>query len=270
MNTETETPATPEPTPTLIQKLARVVEAVERIPKRGHNTFHGYDYATEGDIVAAIREELAKRNIMLIPSVQNHERHDVTTKKGERGDPLTVLHMTFTFVDGETGEREAHAWLGVGQDGGDKGAYKAMTGAAKYFLLKTFLMPTGDDPEAEAGEPQRQPLQRREEPRSEPRRTEPARQREPGDDDEPGYRTAPQQAPPAQAARPAGNGGGNGGTFKTISDAQSKRLFAIAKSAGMVSDDYAAFLRKWDYEDDRKIRPNDYDQMVEEARAFGR
>ncbi len=133
----------------LIRKLAEVMAAVERVPKRGRNEFHRYDYATEADIVSTVRDELSKRGVMLIPSVQNHERHEITTKKNERGDPITVLHMTFTFVDGETGEREMHPWLGVGQDGGDKGVYKAMTGAAKYFLLKTFLMPTGDDPEAE-------------------------------------------------------------------------------------------------------------------------
>jgi hypothetical protein len=30
---------------------------------------------------------------------------------------------------------------------GDKGIYKALTGASKYALLKTFMMETGDDPE---------------------------------------------------------------------------------------------------------------------------
>jgi hypothetical protein len=37
--------------------------------------------------------------------------------------------------------------VGEGQDAGDKAVYKAMTGALKYCLLKTFLIPTGDDPE---------------------------------------------------------------------------------------------------------------------------
>ncbi len=30
---------------------------------------------------------------------------------------------------------------------GDKGTYKAITGATKYALMKTFLLETGDDPE---------------------------------------------------------------------------------------------------------------------------
>jgi hypothetical protein len=131
----------------LVSKLAAVMAAVERVPKRGRNEFHRYDYATEADIVSVVRQELASRKVMLVPSVQNHERHDITTKKNERGDPLTVLHMTFTFYDGDSGESIVMPWLGVGQDGGDKGVYKAMTGGEKYFLMKTFLMPTGDDPE---------------------------------------------------------------------------------------------------------------------------
>lgn len=132
----------------LVRKLAEIMAAVERVPKRGRNEFHRYDYATEADIVQVVRHEMASRQVMLIPSVQNHERHDITTKKNERGDPLTVLHMTFTFIDGETDQRLEMPWIGVGQDGGDKGVYKAMTGGEKYLLMKVFLMPTGDDPEA--------------------------------------------------------------------------------------------------------------------------
>lgn len=134
----------------LVKKLAEVMEAVERIPKRGRNTFHNYDYATEADIVAAVRSELAKRHVMLLPEVVSCDFRELQPNKdGKPRDPLTVLHMTFTFLDGESDEVIAKPWIGIGQDGGDKGVYKAMTGGEKYFLMKTFLMPTGDDPERE-------------------------------------------------------------------------------------------------------------------------
>lgn len=129
----------------LVSKLAEVMAAVERIPKRGRNDFHKYDYATEADIAATIRKELASRQIMLIPSVEGMQRDPV----GDKGSVLTTLFMTFTFLDGESGETLDRKWLGAGTDKEDKGAYKAMTGGEKYFLLKTFLMPTGDDPEAD-------------------------------------------------------------------------------------------------------------------------
>jgi hypothetical protein len=38
--------------------------------------------------------------------------------------------------------------VGEGEDRGDKAAYKAITGATKYWVMKTFLISTGDDPES--------------------------------------------------------------------------------------------------------------------------
>lgn len=130
---------------TLVKKLADVMKEVERIPKRGRNEFHKYDYATEADIVSAVRAELSKRSIVLIPAIVGESRHQV----GEKGSVLTVLEMEMEFLDGESGESIKKPWRGYGSDKEDKGGYKAMTGGEKYFLLKTFLMPTGDDPEAD-------------------------------------------------------------------------------------------------------------------------
>lgn len=127
----------------LVTKLAAVMQAIERIPKRGRNDFHKYDYATEADIVSAIRSELATRQVMLIPAITGMQRDPV----GEKGSVLTTLTMEFTFMDGESNETIVRPWIGAGTDKEDKGAYKAMTGGEKYFLLKTFLIPTGDDPE---------------------------------------------------------------------------------------------------------------------------
>ena len=127
----------------LASKLADVMKAVQRIPKHGRNNFHNYDYATEADIVEAIRGELADRQVMLVPSVTGHSREPI----GEKGSVLTLLPMEMEFIDGESNERIVKPWLGCGSDKDDKGIYKAMTGAEKYFLLKTFLIPTGDDPE---------------------------------------------------------------------------------------------------------------------------
>lgn len=129
----------------LVKKLAEVMQAVERVPKRGRNEFHKYDYATEADIVAVVRLELARRGVMLFPAIVGESRVPV----GDKGSVLTALDMEFEFVDGVTGETIKKSWKGYGTDKEDKGGYKAMTGGEKYFLLKTFLMPTGDDPEAD-------------------------------------------------------------------------------------------------------------------------
>ena len=54
-------------------------------------------------------------------------------------------------MDSETGECVSGMFYGVGQDSGDKGIWKAVTGAIKYIMTSTFLIPTGDDPEKDEG-----------------------------------------------------------------------------------------------------------------------
>lgn len=148
----TAAPKLVEPQPTqsrnLIQKCAAVMASVAHVPKRGRNSFHNYDYATEADIADAVRESMAHEGVMLIPSVEKAEWREAETKSGkERAVTLTVRYR---LTDGA--ESLEFVILGEGQDRGDKATYKAMTGATKYALLKLFLISTGDDPEAEEGE----------------------------------------------------------------------------------------------------------------------
>jgi hypothetical protein len=133
---------------TLIEKLAAVMAAVERVPKNGWNDFHKYHYATEADLSDAVRSNLARYGVMLIPSVEKVEWSKVPTKNGE--ERLATLTVRFTATDGK--DKLEFTIIGEGQDRGDKATYKAMTGATKYALLKLFLIPTGDDPEKDENE----------------------------------------------------------------------------------------------------------------------
>ena len=65
---------------------------------------------------------------------------------------LTTVKGNVEFIDGDTGESYIAEGVGQGADSGDKGVYKAITGMMKYILLKTFLVPTGDDPERDPSE----------------------------------------------------------------------------------------------------------------------
>src|SRR5258708_28850450 len=62
-----------EKTLNLAQKLARVMGMVSRVPKNGRNTFHNYDYATEGDVADCVREALAEGGVAVIPSTEKVE-----------------------------------------------------------------------------------------------------------------------------------------------------------------------------------------------------
>lgn len=123
----------------LYQKMAQVMNQVSRVPKQGYNSFHKYYYATESDLSENIRPILHDAGLAFFTQVLDQSR------EGE----FSKVKMEFSLVDVDTGEKITSVFWGEGQDKGDKGLYKAYTGATKYFFMKTFLIPTGDDPEGD-------------------------------------------------------------------------------------------------------------------------
>lgn len=134
----------------LVKKLAEVMTEVKYIQKTGYNSFHKYKYATEADVNEKVREELSKRNVIMIPNTKSHSVRTHTTSKGST-EYIVTVEIEFTFYDGDTGESISFTVFGEGQDAGDKATYKGITGAQKYALMKAFMIPTGDDPEADSG-----------------------------------------------------------------------------------------------------------------------
>ena len=129
------------PETALYRKLCRVAGAIDRVEKKGRNDHHGYDYVRAADLVAEVRRHLIAEGVIVIPAARN-ARHEGT---------LTTVDLDYRFIDSETGASISVPWQGVGfEKGGDKGIYKAFTGATKYVLLSTFLIPTTDDPETDA------------------------------------------------------------------------------------------------------------------------
>jgi len=136
----------------LVKKLCEVMAAVERVAKNGTNSNRGYKYATEADLVDAVRGELASRHIFIFPNVVSTSRNQQGVTRAGANMYISDVMVEWKFVDGETGEIEICAMPGCGTDDQDKGIYKAITGSEKYLLKNSFLIPTGDDPEKdEAG-----------------------------------------------------------------------------------------------------------------------
>lgn len=140
--------AEPPKPKSLATKLAEVMGAVSHVEKRGVNDYHKYKYATEADVAAAVRKELAQRSVIMVPNLVDYAEREMTTQKGQV-EYVSRVTMEYTLIDGETGERLSFRMPGAGQDRGDKGLFKAITGSEKYALLKLFLLPTGDDPEGD-------------------------------------------------------------------------------------------------------------------------
>lgn len=125
--------------------LHEVMSKVTYVQKQGKNDFHGYKYASEADLLEKLRPAMVEAGLMLIPSV------DKVTEVDQHGNTTVLLSYTLVHKDGDIWPHPIHA-AGCGNDRnktgvGDKGLYKALTGANKYLLFKLFQIETGDDPE---------------------------------------------------------------------------------------------------------------------------
>jgi hypothetical protein len=132
----------------LKQKLAEVRRRISYIQKRGHNERFNYSYVTAADIAGAVGDALAELEVVVIPNLESISHENISPNQGYP-DRLTRVVMTYTFMDVNSAEELTVKMPGEGRDPGDKGPYKAMTGALKYALLQSFLIATGDDPEDE-------------------------------------------------------------------------------------------------------------------------
>lgn len=133
-----------EPPRGLWPKLVEAISEVSHVEKDGFNEHFKYKFASAEAILAALRGPLLSRGILLLPHLSA-----VTTRAGARNSTITTVEVEFTLRDAESGEQYVATWAGQGDDPSDKGLGKAYTSAIKTFLRETFMLPLGDDPEAD-------------------------------------------------------------------------------------------------------------------------
>jgi len=126
--------------------LHNVMAKVTYVQKGSENKFHGYKYVSEADLLEKLRPALIEEGLILIPSVEMVRPMD------EHGNTIVDMRYEIVHKDGDFWPHLIRI-SGCGNDRakngtvGDKGIYKAITGANKYFLFKLFQIETGDDPE---------------------------------------------------------------------------------------------------------------------------
>jgi hypothetical protein len=140
------------PSAAIYQKLAAVYKDVTYIQKDRRNSFHNYTYASEAAIKEQLHEAFVKHGLIMLPPEIVDMRDDKKVNEKGKEEIITTLNIRFGIADVESGESISGTVCGRGVDSSDKGPYKALTGALKYFLTSTFLIPTGDDPENESAE----------------------------------------------------------------------------------------------------------------------
>ena len=133
----------------IYQKINEVMKNIEYLTKDDKVEFGTTKYKaiSEEKVTTAVREQLVKQGIVIIPVQQESENKELTrTEKSV--NMLTSVHTRYRIqnIDDVNDFIEVES-NGTGVDTQDKGVGKAMTYAYKYMLLRTFAIPTGEDPD---------------------------------------------------------------------------------------------------------------------------
>lgn len=130
----------------LAKALVAVMDKARYVRETAKNKHFGYNYASDEDILAALRPAMIANGLAMFPTDCERQTvpHSPTAKGAAQWRTDIIMTYRLLHVSGETMTVKVP---GCGIDPEDKGAYKALTGAMKYALRNTFLIPTGNDPE---------------------------------------------------------------------------------------------------------------------------
>lgn len=206
------------------------------ISKDKKNQQQGYNFRGIDDVYDALAPLLAKHKLCIIPFSLSREVAERTTQKGNALFYVTV-ECEFHFVSAEDGSKHVAKTYGEAMDSADKATNKAMSAAYKYAAFQTFCIPVDvEDADATtpdvagAKKPPKQPDKKQDEQSSAP----------------------PPKVPPQ----------GKTATPGAISEAQGKRMFAIANSSGIAIPDIKLFLSHfYGIESSKDIPKSQYDEI---------
>lgn len=127
-------------------KLREELNSFGVLEKGGYNSFDRYRYFSEAQYKLLFTGLFSKYGLELTVDEQEYTMYEGSDKQPNG----RTVRLMFTLTDCETGFSESSEITGEGMDKGDKGGYKAHTGALKYYLANTFMVATGDDAESES------------------------------------------------------------------------------------------------------------------------
>lgn len=124
----------------IYEKILEIMKTVQRLQKDDTVEFNrtSYKALSEEKVTTIMRAELIKHGLVVYPIEQN----------ASRTGNITHVDVIYRMVNTENPEEYIDiASAGDGADTQDKGSGKAMTYAYKYMWLRTFALPTGEDPD---------------------------------------------------------------------------------------------------------------------------
>lgn len=131
------------------QKINEVMKRIEYLTKDDQVNFGTtrYKAISEEKVTTAVRNELVKVGLVIIPIKQDINVVELmrSEKSVNQRTDVNVVYRIQNIDDSEDYIEASSSGSGV--DTQDKGVGKAMTYAYKYLLLRTFAIPTGEDPD---------------------------------------------------------------------------------------------------------------------------
>lgn len=124
----------------IYEKISAVMQDVQYLSKDDNIEYKStrYKAISEEKVTSVVRESLIKNKLVIFPICQEHKKEDF----------LTTVDVKYRIVNIENPDEFVDVVSsGTGVDTQDKGVGKAMTYAYKYMLLRTFAIPTGEDPD---------------------------------------------------------------------------------------------------------------------------
>ncbi len=124
------------------ERLAAVAGRLTYLSKDKRNDHHKYSYVSEAKVKAEMRAAFAAEGLVLY-GVRASALHGSTPTAA-----VVEVILEVGMADDPRGFRSEFAGVGGDHDKSGKAVMKAMAAAIKYALTTGFLVPTGDDPEA--------------------------------------------------------------------------------------------------------------------------
>ena len=124
----------------IYEKIFSIMENVKYLAKDDTVEFKTTKYKalSEEKVTSIMKKEMIKHKLIVFPVKQSF------SKEGQ----ISHVDVTYRIVNVENPEEFIEVVsCGDGADTQDKGAGKAMTYAYKYMWLRTFCIPTGEDPD---------------------------------------------------------------------------------------------------------------------------
>ena len=133
----------------IFEKINEVMKRIEYLTKDDKVSFGTTQYKaiSEEKVTTAVRNEMVNVGIVIIPIEQ--EMNVVELMRTEKSvNQRTDVNTKYRIQNiDDVNDYIIASSSGSGVDTQDKGVGKAMTYAYKYLLLRTFAIPTGEDPD---------------------------------------------------------------------------------------------------------------------------